>query len=73
MRNTDTAQRDTDTFLSVDDLATRYGVPKATVYAWLHKGTAPASLVIGRYRRFRLSDVLAWEAEREEGAVDVPA
>lgn len=52
-------------FLSVQDLAARYQVPEQTVYKWLHKRTAPPSLKIGRYRRFRLAAVLAWEAERE--------
>jgi excisionase family DNA binding protein len=51
-------------FLSVAELADRYGVPVATVYAWLHKGTAPPSLKIGKYRRFRLEDVRTWEDER---------
>jgi excisionase family DNA binding protein len=53
-------------FLSVKDLADRYGVPVPTVYGWLHKGTAPPSLKVGRYRRFRLADVLAWEDQRRE-------
>ena len=52
-------------FLSVEALADRYDVPVQTVYAWLHKGTAPPSLKIGRYRRFRRTDVIAWEAQRE--------
>jgi excisionase family DNA binding protein len=52
------------TFLSVGDLADRYAVPVATIYAWLHKGTAPASLKVGKYRRFRLTDVESWEDER---------
>jgi excisionase family DNA binding protein len=59
-------------FLSTQGLADRYDVPVQTVYAWLYKGTAPPSLKIGRHRRFRLSDVLAWEEERtSEGAADV--
>lgn len=48
-------------FLSVEDLARRYTVPPATVHQWLAKGTAPRSHKIGRYRRFLLADVLAWE------------
>lgn len=52
------------TFLSVAELADRYDVPVATVYAWLHKGTAPPSLKVGRYRRFRLCDAESWERER---------
>jgi excisionase family DNA binding protein len=60
-------------FLSTEDLADRYAVPVQTVYAWLHKGTAPPSLKIGRYRRFRLSDVLAWEAARMKEGTDAVA
>jgi excisionase family DNA binding protein len=56
--------------LSVKDLAAREQVPEATVYRWIHVGTAPRSLKIGRYRRFRIEDVLAWEAEREDGQHD---
>lgn len=48
-------------FLSVEDLAARYQVSPATVHQWLYKGTAPRSLKIGRYRRFRMDDVLVWE------------
>lgn len=47
--------------LSVGDLAAREQVSVATVHQWLYKGTAPRSMKIGRYRRFRLADVLAWE------------
>ncbi len=56
---------------SVEDLANRYQVSEATVHQWLYKGTAPRSLKIGRYRRFRVEDVLAWEeshADREPAA-----
>lgn len=57
--------------LSVDDLAERYCVPKATIYQWLHKGTAPRSLKIGRYRRWKLSDVLRWEnAQADQSETD---
>jgi excisionase family DNA binding protein len=53
-------------FLSVEDLAARYGVPKPSIYGWLHRGTAPRSHKFGRHRRFRLDDVLAWEADRAD-------
>lgn len=52
-------------FLSVTDLAERYGLTPPTIYAWLHNGTAPMSLKIGRRRMFRLTDVLSWEQQRE--------
>ena len=56
-------------FLSVEQLADRYAVSGATVHQWLYKGSGPRSLKIGKYRRFRLADVLAWENER----ADAPA
>jgi predicted DNA-binding transcriptional regulator AlpA len=61
----DTVPED-ERFLSVADLAARYQVSEPTVHQWLYKRTAPRSLKIGRYRRFRLSDVLAWEAEQAD-------
>lgn len=51
----------TEALLSVEDVAARYQVSPATVHQWLYKSTAPRSLKIGRYRRFRLADVIAWE------------
>ena len=48
-------------FLSVDDLSQRYGVSPSTVHQWLYKRSAPRSFKIGRHRRFRLTDVIAWE------------
>lgn len=47
--------------MSVEDLAARYQVSESTVHQWLYRGTAPRSLKIGRYRRFLVEDVLAWE------------
>lgn len=62
MTDTDAA----NTFLSAQQLADRYDVPVATVHRWLHHRTAPRSLKIGRHRRFRLSDVIDWEAEQAD-------
>ena len=54
-------------YLDVEGFAARYpGVTPATVYSWLHKGTAPRSLKIGKRRFFRLADVIAWEDERAD-------
>lgn len=62
------------TFLSTQQLADRYGLPVATVHRWLHHGTAPTSLKIGRHRRFRLSDVQEWEAAKaDERSTDAVA
>lgn len=52
-------------FLSVNELAERYGLTRSTIYAWMQKGTGPTSLRIGRHVRFRLTDVLSWEEAQE--------
>lgn len=51
-------------FLTVADLAERYGVPEATIYKWRTHGTAPPGLRVGRHLRFRQKDVEAWEEDR---------
>ena len=48
-------------FLTLDELAERYQVPVATVRYWRNQHTGPKAVKIGRYVRYRLEDVLAWE------------
>lgn len=62
----ESAQEATTTFLSVDELAARYGVSSATVHAWIYKQAGPRSYKIGRHRRFRYQDVLAWEESQAD-------
>ena len=50
--------------LTPEDLAEREGVPVKTVYTWNSDGTGPRYMKIGRYARYRLVDVIAWENER---------
>ncbi|MFG1855008.1 helix-turn-helix transcriptional regulator [Actinomadura geliboluensis] len=50
--------------LTPEDLAERYDVPLKTVYGWNSDGTGPRRMKIGRYVRYRLADVIAWENER---------
>lgn len=50
-----------ETLLSVEDVAARYQVSPATIHQWLYRGTAPRSIKVGKYRRWKLEDVLAWE------------
>ncbi|MFE5837231.1 helix-turn-helix transcriptional regulator [Arthrobacter sp. NPDC056493] len=52
--------------LTMQDLADRCGVSLATVRQWRVKGTGPRGMAIGKYVRFRLSDVLAWEESRAD-------
>jgi hypothetical protein len=50
--------------LGVPELAERYGVPLGTVHQWNSKGTGPRYLRAGKYARYRMRDVLAWEESR---------
>jgi excisionase family DNA binding protein len=47
-------------FFSTEGLARYLGVPAATVKAWRHKGTGPRGLRVGRYVRYRRTDVERW-------------
>lgn len=53
--------------LTIVELAERERVPIETVYGWNKNGTGPPRMKIGRYVRYRLADVLAWEASRLRG------
>ncbi|MDP8977060.1 MAG: helix-turn-helix domain-containing protein [Actinomycetota bacterium] len=46
--------------MTVVQLAQFLQVPVATIYQWRHRGEAPRGLRIGRYVRFRRSDVERW-------------
>ena len=53
-------------WLSRGELADRLGLPVKTLARWASKGTGPLYARMGRHVRYRLSDVLAWEAARVE-------
>ena len=61
----------TETFLTVRQLAERYGVARRTVYWWNEQGSGPRWLKIGGELRYRLSDVLAYEEARLSNGGDV--
>lgn len=50
--------------LTVQDLANYLGVPVATIYAWRYRRQGPPGFRVGRYLRFRRSDVEQWIADR---------
>ena len=52
------------THLTPQDLAARVGVPVATVYNWRTTGYGPRGFRVGKYLRYRLADVEAWEADQ---------
>lgn len=51
---------DPDRLLSYGDIAEWVGVPERTVRKWIADGAGPRVLAVGRHRRARVSDVLAW-------------
>jgi len=52
--------RDDDRLLTYADLAAWVQVPERTVRKWVADGTGPRVIKVGRYRRIRVSDALAW-------------
>lgn len=55
-------------YLTIDDLAERYQVPVATIRYWRHLGTGPKAMKIGRFVRYKIDDVLAWERQLQAQA-----
>jgi predicted DNA-binding transcriptional regulator AlpA len=53
-----------DRFLSRKELADRYGIAVKTIAGWASKGTGPLYYTIGGTARYRLSDVITWEAHQ---------
>ena len=63
---------ETDVFLTIEQLAGRYGRKVSTVKTLVSRnpGALPPSVKLGSAKnapvRFRLSDILKWEAERAD-------
>jgi excisionase family DNA binding protein len=53
--------------LTADELAERWQVAKAHVYRLAREGEIP-TVRIGRYFRFRVAAIEAWEAAQEAGS-----
>ncbi|TLH66787.1 helix-turn-helix transcriptional regulator [Mycolicibacterium aubagnense] len=51
-------------WLSREDVARRQGIPVATLAQWACQGKGPRYARFGRYARYRLADVIAWENEQ---------
>ena len=51
---------DVSDIISIDEVARRLDIPKATLYQWRYKGTGPRSHRLGKHLRYRWSDVLDW-------------
>ncbi|WP_228539374.1 helix-turn-helix domain-containing protein [Nocardia sp. XZ_19_385] len=51
-------------WLSTVEVAARLKVPPKTLAAWASTGHGPKYARIGRFRRYRLSDLVGWEQEQ---------
>jgi excisionase family DNA binding protein len=49
-----------DRLLTVDELAEYLGVPVATLFQWRYRGGGPQGFRVGRYVRYRWSEVEEW-------------
>jgi len=57
-------------YLSVDQVAKRFGVSKDSIWRWKRDGEFPVSYKLGgRTARWRLSDIEEWEAQRSCGFI----
>lgn len=56
---------DNERLLTVDEVADRLQVPKSTIYFWTHTSYIP-HLKIGRFVRFRLSDLDRWILQKRK-------
>jgi predicted DNA-binding transcriptional regulator AlpA len=61
------AKGDRAKLATVNDLADYVGVPVQTIYEWNCRGTGPKVLKVGRYVRYRWSDIDRWLDSTEKG------
>ncbi|MGW2604241.1 helix-turn-helix domain-containing protein [Streptomyces mirabilis] len=54
-----------DRYLTPDDIAEIFEVPKETVYQWRKKRTGPPGFRIGKHLRYDPVDVRAYVSERK--------
>lgn len=57
-----------ETYLGIAKVEERYDVDRTTVWRWCRAGTFPRPLYLSGLRRWRLSDLEAWERDRLETA-----
>ncbi|WP_172387383.1 helix-turn-helix domain-containing protein [Streptomyces sp. MNP-20] len=59
-----------DRYLTPDDIAEIFEVPKETVYQWRKKRTGPPGFRIGKHVRYDPADVRAYVIERQRADAD---
>ncbi|MBC7300111.1 MULTISPECIES: helix-turn-helix domain-containing protein [Nocardia] len=52
-----------EVWLTTEDLSRRFQVPVKTISVWASAGKGPRYIKVGRYRRYRLSDIEEWEQD----------
>jgi excisionase family DNA binding protein len=52
--------------LTPEHLASEWGIPKATLYAWRQRRVGPPSMRVGRHIRYRRADVEQWLDEQTD-------
>ena len=58
---------ESDSLLTIRQLAAKLQVPEQTLYAWRTRGEGPPGLRVGRYVRYRPRDVEAWLDAKAQG------
>jgi len=66
--NTHTTDHCCRPLMTAEDLAEHLVVPIATLYAWRSRGQGPPAIKVGRWLRYRRSDVEAWLTKQSEVA-----
>ncbi|CAM5665287.1 hypothetical protein SALBM135S_00123 [Streptomyces alboniger] len=59
-----------DRYLTPDDIAEMFEVPKETVYQWRRKRTGPPGFRIGKYLRYDPAHVAAYVTSLQEADAD---
>jgi predicted DNA-binding transcriptional regulator AlpA len=59
----------TDELVTAADLADELQIPEKTLAQWRYLGRGPKFLKLGAHVRYRRSDVDAWLAASEQGAI----
>lgn len=54
-------------FLTRKEVADRYGVPVKTLAVWASSGIGPKYYKIGKWARYKMSDLVAWEETQVAG------
>ncbi|SHX93500.1 Helix-turn-helix domain [Mycobacteroides abscessus subsp. bolletii] len=62
-----------DRWLTREELAERLSIPVKTLAQWAYLGKGPRYARFGKYARYRLSDVIAWESAQFVDSREVAA